>query len=494
MPSTVIPDENLILATRAAVASHGVYGTASKTRVHHNTIAKVARGAAVAPSTIRALEVLRKVRKAEDFQIARTISVTQPRKSQSIYSWPLESIREARNDQLLGKFERPARLAEAMRLDDALFTAYQNRIAPQNAVGAILQPGSGTRGGAILKRAKESISTPRSVLAGINGTMANHGVAFGFAKHVIDEAGTFFDMHLTEWPIEFVQWDETRGLFITRTLGGQRAEIHHGDGHWIIFGKHDFEPWKQDACVLPGALIFAAHIDGIKDWAAASRAHGQAKIVGEMPEGVSLQETEPGKLSPEAEYFLNMLIDIVSGEAGAGLRPFGSKTDFVNSTSTAWQVFSELTLNREKAAARVYLGTDGMLGSVGGAPGVDISALFGVATTKIQGDLDAIERGLKTGLYEPWTAINYGDSRLAPRLEYQLPDADAAKRREDTAKSREAFTSAVKEYRALGFVVSQETVNKLAADYGIEAPQLVEKPATTSNDPAPPVDAGQPTA
>jgi hypothetical protein len=62
----------------------------------------------------------------------------------------------------------------------------------------------------------------------------------------------------------------------------------------------------------------------------------------------------------------------------AGQRPRASgrgredRLHLVNS-SQAWEVWAKLAEVAERRAARIYLGTDGVLGAQGGAPGVDIS-------------------------------------------------------------------------------------------------------------------------
>ena len=129
-------------------------------------------------------------------------------------------------------------------------------------------------------------------------------------------------------------------------------------------------------------------------------------------------------------------------------------------------------MNREKAAARVYLGTDGTLGAAGGAPGVDIATLFGVATTKTQGDVQALEDALYSGLYVPFTAINFGDSKHAPRLQFAMPDSDAHSRVTELSAARAAFLDAIDRYNQAGFEMNQDIVIKLAADYGVDAPLL----------------------
>jgi hypothetical protein len=423
-----------------------------------------------------ASRIVDKVRTAEEFK--GVPSYVAPIRQQGPFTWSLETIRSARDLQIRGDFYLPVRLAEAMRTDDALYVAYHNRIAPQSACGTKLVAHDSTRGANVARKAANSVRIPRSVLEGIAGTMANHGIAIGYIEQETNDEGTQVDFRLTEWPLEHVKWDLSRSELWTRTKDLSRVPITHGDGRWVIFRKFIELPWTQEACVLPGAFIWAAHANGIKDWALASTSHGQAKIVGTLPEGLSLQD-DGGKLTPEAAGFLAMMQDLISGEGGAGISPFGSVVNFLANGSTAWQVFSELILNREKAAARIYLGTDAMMGAAGGAPGVDIAKLFGVASTKIQGDFSAIEQALKTGVYEPWTAINEGDSRYAPSLKYELPDPDAAAKAAERAAKLSGLLDALERYRKLNLVLTQEVVNALALLLGVDCPPQVGSTAAT---------------
>jgi transposase-like protein len=441
----------------------------------------VARSVGVPPTTVRrvlAAERARgKLRTADEF---RATAVSVPRRESEIFSWVLETIRSARDAQMRGDFKLAVKLANMMRTDDALFIAYHNRIAPQSAIGLELKPASGVRGEAVQRKALASVSVPRSVMVGLCGTLANHGIAIGYNDQDADEDGSIVNFRHTEWPLEHVKWNtSTEQLETTVKDGGVRVPIVHGDGRWTIYRKFAAVPWTQESCVLPGALIWAMHAAGVRDWAGASFTHGQSKLIGELPDGYSMQNASG--MTPEARAFLDMLQAMVSGEAGAGLRPFGSKTDWVSSGSNAWQVFAELIQNREKAAARIYLGTDAILGSVGGAPGVDIAQLFGVASTKIQGDLEALEQGLSVGVYQPWCAVNYGDSRLAPAPKYQMPDPDEAQRAEHRATADTALMAAIKERKGLGFVVDQVEVDALALAFGVPAPRLAPAANQTSS-------------
>lgn len=441
-----------------------------------------------------------KIRQGDEFSPARLArEVGAPRDSTSaVYSWSLEEIFNARNAQMRGDFRLAVRAAESMRTDDALFVAYSNRLDPLACVGVEIVPAS-DKGKAVSVAAEaealfgqDGIGIAPGALADVEGCLVNHGVAFGVVTMTPREDGSRIDSRMSYWPIEHVRWDSNRRCFLTRVDGATvtAAEyasvdgaavfstldvpIVHGDGRWIVFSAHEHEPFKQTAALLPALIVWARHAFGSRDWTKGSVAHGAAKVVGEMPAGVALQSGK-GELTAEAAAFLTLLRAIATGDAPVGIRPAGAKTEFLTNTSTAWQVWAELVSNAEKAAARIYLGTDGTLGSQGGAPGVDVTALFGVALTKVKGDAETIERALLTGLIEPWCAVNFGDSTLAPSRRYMLPDADEEAWRAAEGTRRQAFYADVAAAKAGGFVVNQDFVDAVARVHDVTAPTLPEE-------------------
>lgn len=455
-----------------AIAEHGLSRTAAAHGVHITALRRALDGGAVTQATAQKLaKAPKRLRTEGEFSAARATSVSPPRRAQHPYSWAsLEEIRNARTAQLQGRFAIPVALAQSLRTNAALFVAYQNRVAPLTVLQTRLEAKGCVRGAAVAAKAQASVIAPRSVISGIHGTLVNHGVAIGYIEHSTTEEGTRTDMRLTEWPLEYVTYDSTREVLRTTTKEGGTVDILHGDGRWIVFRRFGREPWGQTACILPAALVWAANSGGWSDWAGSSQAHGNSKLAGCLPEGVPLQADESGTLTPEGAAFLRLLQDLASGDTAAGIKPFGAEIAYLSNGSTAWQVFKELVGDSDKAASRIYQGTDAALGSVGGAPGVDIAALFGVATTLIQSDATAIEQGLNTGLYEPWTAINEGDSRLAPSFRFLLPDPDEDAHSAETALRLDRLFAAIEKLKTTGFVVDQGVVDRLAKDLRIDNP------------------------
>lgn len=312
---------------------------------------------------------------------------------------------------------------------------------------------------------------PQHVRQSILGTAANHGMAVGYVLQFPAADGSSVRFELSEWPLEHVYYDATDGTMKTRQLNGPPLTITHGDGRWIIFRKYGVAAFTQDAAVLPCALIWAAHAFGIQEWSSAATSHGRPKLIGNLPEGVRLGDGTTA--TKDAAAFLETLRGLMAGDIDAGLVPFGAKADILINNDQSWQVFERLVLNRERAGSRVYLGTDAILGATGGAPGVDITTLFQVASTRIQGDLEMLERGMREGMIIPWCAVHGEDPALLC-LEYEVPDADADRKSEQEATAVERLGAALKTLRDSQIIVTQTTVDALRCVLGVTVPcQLV---------------------
>ena len=426
-----------------------------------------------------------------------------PRDGQNtIDSWSLAEIQGTRVEQMLGQFVRPSRMAEQFHTDDALFTAHMNRLAPQALIPVEIESAKGARGDLIAAEADalygaDGVGIAAGTIKNIHSCLVDHGVAFANIVATPREDGSRVDLELHYWPIEYVRWDPVFRVFKARAdpntvqpgdippqgpkdeqygfVGGYWIPVIHGDGRWIIFSDYELEPFRNNAALLPAALVWARHAFALRDWARGSKSHGSAKVIGELPAGIPLQLN--GGNSIEAEAMVSLLQSIAREDSPVGIRPAGSKIEFMTNNSTAWQVWAELIKNAEKAAARIYLGTDGTLGTQGEAPGVNMEALFGVAETKVHGDLECLSRGLNTGLIEPWCAINFGDSRLAPKRKYVIPNDNEKEVSDDYAKRNDGFYKALVDAKEAGLTLTPGYIGALARDYRVRVPELAVAPS-----------------
>ena len=259
--------------------------------------------------------------------------------------------------------------------------------------------------------------------------------------------------------------------------------VVHGDGRWLVFTKNEVLPFRGDAALPTLSMIWGAHAFAMKDWAKGSLSHGNAKVVGTMPQGFSLQDG--GADGADADAFLALLEAIAAEDSPIGIKPFGSEVDYLTNSSHAWEVWERLVLNREKASHRVLCGTDAALGSQGGGPGIDTKALFGVSNTIVQGDLLCMQRRFLTGTVEPWAAINHGDSSLAPLRKYLIPDSDEAEMADQQGKQQTAYIDAISKLKSAGVALTQEMSEELACAFHAKAITVPpENAAATRNNSA----------
>jgi len=462
----------------------------------------------------------RVVRERGEFNTAALAALVRaPLINSGAFAWSLDAILSARDAQMAGSFSAPARLAESFNTDDALFTARSVRLAPVQSLSVKVTAGRGPKADSIAAEAEalfgdKGIAWSSDTENTVRAQLVDHGVAFAAITWQPRADGSRWDLVISAWPIEFVRWDALANCYVTRVrrpdadpeptardlhpgaLGAIESGLEpiiHGNGRWIVFKKSELLPHRSaDATLLPAALLWPCHAFANRDWRKGSAIAGNAKVVGEMEPGTALTDSK-GEPTPEATAFLTLLQAIASQDSPYGIRPFGSKTEILaNPSANAWEVFAKLSESSERAAARIYLGTDGVLGAQGGAPGVDISALFGVATSKVQSDLACIQRGLQTAI-EIWTAINFGDSKQAPTREYKFPDPDLSRVREDFGKRNAAFLADVKAAKEAGFKLTKEWVASIAEKHGVPVPELADvatAPSTApANDAAPPAPA-----
>ena len=276
----------------------------------------------------------KKIRSAGEFDLVRLAAeVRAPKVAGGVYAWDLDEIRAARDMQLLGRFRLPARLAESMRTDAGLFTAWLNRLAPQRGLPVRVEAASDSARAMRIRDEAEALFGPEGIaihpdtLSELNSQLANHGVAFGACVWTPRADGSRVDVELHAWPIAEVEWREADRCFVALLEGGKREPIVHGDGRWVVLRKHEIMPWRAEAAILPGALVWASRAYASRDWSKGSASHGNAKIVGTMPEGEAIQASNTGTLTPEAAAFLQLLRDIASQDAPVGIKPFGSTLD-----------------------------------------------------------------------------------------------------------------------------------------------------------------------
>lgn len=421
-----------------------------------------------------------RIRTRAEFDISRLARIEHsPLRPIGNIAWDIEAIKNARNAQLRGDFRISSRLADAMATDPGLFSSRLNRLAPMRGLPVVLEPANQTaralriaeEGEALFGR--KGVALQRDHTVSLHRRYVDHGVSVGYNVWTPRSDGSRIDVELRVWPQEYLRWREWEHRYYALTVNGGEIPVEHGDGRWVVFQQEKLSPWTEGA-IVPGSMLWADRAFAVRDRSNASRAHGSPKLVGEMPEGVALQTTDDsGNAVPtaEASAMLELLEMLFVHDLPFGLRPAGAKTELMISQSQAWQIWSEIIKANNADSDRIYLGQDGTTQNAGGNY-IKSERLFGVRNDLVESDIMVFAEAILTGTIEPWAALNFGDSRLAPARCWQMPDADEDARRTSIGEHQELFFRHVDSLLEQGYVVNQETVNFLAKTYGITPPQI----------------------
>lgn len=242
----------------------------------------------------------RRVRDAGEF-LPRLEALSQalrlPRETGSVYAWTLDDIRAARDAQLRGHFRLPARLALSQKTDDGAYTALRNRLAPIQGIPTTLVPvNAGARAARIADEAAglfgpDGVGCSMGTLLDVAESIADHGLGITYNVLTPRSDGSRVDLEVKHWPLEHVEWEAHTCTLVTRLDSGERVPIVHGDGRWTVYSHHKHAPWRWGA-IVSTALIWADRAYGIRDRSRASTSHGNAKMIGELPEGIAIDSEE----------------------------------------------------------------------------------------------------------------------------------------------------------------------------------------------------------
>ena len=418
-----------------------------------------------------------------EFSQARLTRRFRPRPPSHFFGWDLDRARDARDAQMRGNYRVSAELAEATKIEPAIYAALLNRVTPHRGLPRVVRYSETTSGGGrrLLKEArhtfrKDGTAFPAGPVADSFERVAMLGQSVSQNIWNMREGSTRLDVHLEPWPMQHVYFDELAGQLLACTEEGLEP-IVHGDGKWVVAELHSCKPWEWGA-VKALAMPWSDLTFAKRDRAQHAEIHGLGKFVAELPPGFDMK-------SDEAALVDDLLQALETHQAG-GVVPSGTIIKLLESMAAGWQIFRESISQSTSDAARVLLGQDSTITNAGGNY-IKAAQLFGVSQNIAEGDLGAQASAMTTGTMRPWSIFNIGED-VGLETAWLFPDPDEDARRSALAKRVSDYNGAIAAYRANGFIVDQEVADRLAEDYGV--PRMVLEPAAPAPAPAPDVDPG----
>jgi len=379
-------------------------------------------------------------------------------------TWDFERVRAARDAQMRGDFRTSAALAEAVKTDPAIFGALLNRLCPHRRLTRTWSSvNAKITAEAERTFPQDGVNLSAQTIADIFEGIVQLGVQVSQNRCTVSSDGSRIDFRLEPWPMRSVWFDWATCELKTLTTKGIKV-IRHGDGKWVVSHLHAAMPWEWGT-VKAIAEDWARRVLHKRDRSLNSETHGEGKYIGELPESVKLE-------SATGQKFVEMVMGLRERRSG-GVHPHGASVKMLEAISQMWQIWKEAIGSLDKDIARAYLGQDGTMVNEGGNY-IKAAELAGVRYDLVEGDIKGVAAGINTGVLRPWSIVNLGrDAEI--KTGWALPDPDEQAKREAYGKRVDAFNKAIGEMRANGFVIDQPLVERVAREFGIEAPKLDPK-------------------
>lgn len=403
--------------------------------------------------------------------------------------WTVERIRSAIAQHDVGIFTESSMLMVTIRRFGPVFAALAQAIAPILALPREIL--GGTRG--LSRLLAEEITAQIAPRQGHSpspyfpptlwGSVAIEYRLMGFAvlQHVYGEPeyppGAVLPVrpvYTRRWPTWAVNYYPSRRTFVALTDAGP-VDIISGDGKFTLVADSD-EP-HLDGAVRPLGLEVLAGV--LSDQALASYIdrYGNPKLWATMPENVATR-------SPAGDDFFDALATI-QGPNGYGALPFGSRLEWAQLSAAQSTMFKDANEKITSRCTSIILSTDGTV--VSGTGGVYTPPMYeGVARTNVARTLAATTRAVNQGHIAPFLALNYAaaieEARgwVEPVLSIPLPDPNADARRKAYADRSKERTEILTAERSAGLDVTQERVDQLSSELGLQPIQLTGEIAPTA--------------
>jgi hypothetical protein len=387
--------------------------------------------------------------------------------------WTIERIRSAIAQHDIGIFIESSTLCVTLTRFGPVYTALAQAIAP--VLGLPRHVTGGTRGlSKVLAAEIESQLAPRAGLQPspyfpptIWGSAAIDIRMMGFCvlQHVYGDEDPQYDvrpLYTRRWPTWACMYYPSRRTFIANADAGP-VDIISGDGKFTLLADRE-EP-HHDGAVRALALEVLAGVLADQALASYINRYGNPKLVITMPPNTPVR-------GPEGDAMFEAAA-LIRGPDGYGVVPHGTEVEWASLSASQSAMFKEANEKITARAAGILLGSDGTITS--GTGGVYQSPYFwGVRRDIISRTLGAIVRGINSGHVAPYLSINYEaaieEARgwVSPVLTIPLPDPDADARQKSIAERTKYRHELIKAERDAGLVVTQERVDQLSAQLGLE--------------------------
>ena len=372
--------------------------------------------------------------------------------------WDVRGVRAARQELVLGLFDLPAQMVDAMILTDARIQAgLASRLSILGRPIDFRVPRR-YRGSSLAKECRDAFAEAwdemgaEPVLSELQRWYVMLG--FGLAQNLWDFSGRYAVPHPLPWHPRYMYFDWLRRCYVAITMDGIEPVVS-GDASWVLHAPHgEYRGWMRGAAFAMSPW-WLGRTYALRDWMRYSERHGLPMIkfkhpaVGD-PYQASAMQQQLANLGQEAVF------DLPQNPPPA----LSYDVDLLEARDTAHEGFRMLIEQCSQETTLALMGQT--LTTSMPAEGGSSYAAARVHANVLQGLLESDARGLAytahKQLARPFAAINFGEADIAPEVVIDVTPFEDAKTKATAAQS---LATTLNTLRMAGFRISPKDARRM---------------------------------
>lgn len=384
--------------------------------------------------------------------------------------WDIAAVRQALLDLVVGLFDRPSQLLDAIASDSRVQSAMRSRsggLLGRPVRFAIPEKYADDKDAKKCLRAWERHwPQMHAEPALLDMLETGHGLGFSYSQLLWDTERPIWKPYLLPFNARYSYYFWPTRSHVAITLDGQ-VPITPGDGHWVLHAPYgSYRGWMRGA-LRALAQWWLARNYALRDWARYSERHGFPILLADTPFGADAQDitTYRAALSQLGQE------NVLQLPSGPDQQKYG-KYDlrYLEARDRAWAAFQELISQCNDEITLALLGQN-LTSQVKEGSLAAARVHADVRQAILEADARALAKTLYVQVLRPFAALNFGNPDLAPVVSWDVRPQEDLKEKAGTFQS---FAGALTQLRNAGFTLKDP--ERFARRFGLVGMEVVAVP------------------
>lgn len=384
--------------------------------------------------------------------------------------WSVSDVRSAIIDLSAGLFDAPSQLYDAIAGDSRVQSALRSRSGGLLGRTVRFRVPDRLKDDKTAQHCKRAFERhwPQMSAEPALGEMVEvgGGIGFAFNQLVWDTGSPIWKPYLLPFNTRFSYFHWLYRIYVAVTQDGQ-VPITPGDGHWVLHAPYgSYRGWMRGA-LRALAQWWLARNYALRDWARYCERHGFPILLFDTPFGADPDDISAGQaqlqgLGQESILQVPGSVDVTK---------FG-KYDlrYLEPKDENWQAFKDLISQCNDEITLALLGQN-LTSQVKEGSFAAARVHADVRQAIIEADARALAKTVYLQIARPFAALNFGDAKYAPLIEWDVRADEDLKTKAQTFQS---FSSALQQLRNAGFAL--DNPERFARKFGLVGLKLREVP------------------